>query len=211
MNLHQIQSELQKRHQYPYVWGTKQQDAMDQSTNFIYRISNFDELVEKLEQMLKYHPDRQQIFNYALNRWYNFWSARAVEEIFCSHPIVKPLSNPKDKRADFKINEIWFDHKTTVCPIEYINKIQVIKEIRKDLIEWLYNNQSQQQRKHYYNRLFIFLFDPHGEHWKLKAEIFWLKDLIYSYLDSFDKSNLLSFSFVENKLTYSDVIWAIKS
>jgi len=41
------------------------------------------------------------------------------------------------------------------------------KENKKELIEWLYNNQSQQGRKHLENRLFICIFDTkNGEHWK---------------------------------------------
>ena len=79
------------------------------------------------------------------------------------------------------------------------------------MITWLYKNQSQQQRKHHKNRLFIVLVNYQEEdaHWKLKAEIAWLKELVSAYLPNFDQSKLHSFTF-ENRIVYADIIWVIQ-
>ena len=80
-----------------------------------------------------------------------------------------------------------------------------------ELIVWLYKNQSQQQRKHMKNRLFIVLYSSDGEHWKLKSEIAWLKKRIEKYMKGFNPHYLLKFPLEQNHQTLSDVIWAIKS
>ena len=56
---------------------------------------------------------------YAINRWFNYWSATGVETIFCSLPGVIAAKNPKDRLVDFSIQNITFDHKTTVFPNGY--------------------------------------------------------------------------------------------
>lgn len=211
MNLKEIQAELTKRLDYPYTWGKIQDDEFDRKTNFIYNIFYFNELLLKIETVFKGNERYSDYFNYSINRWYNFWSACTVEEIFRSHTLVKPIKDSKDKRADFKINEIWFDHKTTIYPTAFGKPVEYAMKNPQELIKWLYENQSQQQRKHYFNRIFIVLYNPNGDHWKLKAEIGWLKKLIMNYLDNFDKSKLLRFYFKEKKLTFSDIIWGIKS
>ena len=89
-NLDQIETELNKRLAYPYKWGRKQNDYFDKLTNFVYRIQSFDEVLIEIERRFKKDKEHKNISNYALNRWYNFWSAQAVEKIFCSLPNVKP-------------------------------------------------------------------------------------------------------------------------
>jgi hypothetical protein len=75
----------------------------------------------------------------------------------------------------------------------------------------LYKNQSQQQRNHLKNRLFIVLidFNEQNEHWKLKAEILWLQKIISTYLSTFTEDKLETFYF-QNNIVKSDIIWAIK-
>jgi hypothetical protein len=211
MDLYRVETELQKRLQYPYVWGKMQNNLFDSKTNFIYSIFEFEKLLTRIDQIFKGNEKYNEYFNYAINRWYNFWSARAVEEIFCNHPIVEPFKDPTDKRADFIIKGFWFDHKTTIFPAAFGKSLEYAQKNPKELVEWLYNNQSQQQRKHYYNRLFIVLHDAKGSHWKLKAEIIWLKELIMSYLDNFNKINLISFHIKYKELTHSDIIWGIRN
>ncbi|HEY6906884.1 MAG TPA: hypothetical protein VI230_05415, partial [Ignavibacteriaceae bacterium] len=75
---------------------------------------------------------------------------------------------------------------------------------------WLYKNQSRQQRMHFKNRLFIVLYSSDGNHWKLKAEITWLKSVIERYMLGFNPDYLLRFPFEPGVSIISDVIWAIK-
>ena len=215
LDLGKIESELKKRINYPYKWGRKQNNYWDAFSNFIYKIDNFEILKEKIKSRFKEIKNEEiifeEFFNYAINRWYNFWSAMAVEHIFCSLPEVIPNKNEKDKLVDFTINGINFDHKTSIFPRKYSNDINFAQEHLDDLIKWLYNNQSKQKREHYKNRLFIVLYKKDDlKHWKLKAEISWLKDFIINYIDNFDKDKLNKFYFKNNNETLSDIIWAIK-
>lgn len=209
-NLQQIETELKKRLVYPYKWGQKQNDNFDKQTNFIYHTFLFEELLKEIEERFKSEKDYDLYFNYSINRWYNFWSAYAVESIFCTLPNVKPALDSKDRLVDFTIDGVSFDHKTSVFPKNFPHKINEAIKRTDELIRWLYKHQSQQQRKHLKNRLFIVLYSKTGEHWKLKSEIMWLKDRIEKYMLGFNPSYLLKFEFEKNKVTLSDVIWAIR-
>ncbi len=211
MNYEIIEKELKKRIETTYNWGRKQQDAIDSKTNFIYKISSFDIVCDQIDALFKDSLNYNDLKNYALNRWFNFWSAQAIEALFCEHKIVIPHKNPKDKFVDFYINSIPFDHKTTVFPANFKKSMPYAIEHKKELITWLYENQSQQNRKHLKNRLFIVLINAENneEHWKLKAEINWLKKIISSYLINFSVSKLSKLS-IEGQEVVSDIIWAIK-
>jgi len=205
-----IEQELKKRLAYPYKWGRKQNDQFDKLTNFVYRISLFEEVLKEIELRFRKDKEHQNIANYALNRWYNFWSAQAVEKIFCFLTNVKPALDSKDRLVDFTIDGVTFDHKTSIFPKNFPFKIDEAIKNTNELIIWLYKNQSQQQRKHLKNRLFIVLYSSDAEHWKLKAEISWLKERIEKYMNGFNPHYLLKFPLEKNQATLSDVIWAIR-
>ena len=209
-DLLQIESELKKRLSYPYKWGRKQNDYFDKLTNYVYRIPSFEEVLKETEGKFSKDKEHKNIANYALNRWYNFWSAQAVEKIFCSLPNVKPALDEKDRLVDFTIDGVTFDHKTSIFPKDFPYSIEEAIKKTDELIKWLYKNQSQQQRKHLKNRLFIVLYSSTGEHWKLKAEISWLKERIEKYMQGFNPHFLLKFNLEPNHQTLADVIWAIR-
>jgi len=213
----QIERELKKRLTYPYKWGRKQNDNFDKLTNFVYKISSFEEVIKEIENRFSKDKEHQNIANYALNRWYNFWSAQAVEKIFCSLPNVQPAIDEKDRLVDFtilpdgrQVDGVTFDHKTSIFPKNFPYPIDEAIKKTDELIKWLYKNQSQQQRKHLKNRLFIVLYSSDGKHWKLKAEISWLKERIEKYMNGFNPNYLLKFQLEKNQETLSDVIWAIQ-
>ncbi len=211
LNLNDIETELKKRLTYPYKWGRKQNNEFDKLTNFIYRTFLFDDVIKEINSRFKKDKEHQNISNYALNRWYNFWSAQAVEKIFCSLPNVKPALDSKDRLVDFAIDGVTFDHKTSVFPKNFPYPIKEAVKKTDELIRWFYKNQSQQQRKHLNNRLFVVLHSLDGEHWKLKAEICWLKERIEKYLEGFNPHYLLKFPLEPGHQTLADVIWAVKA
>ncbi len=153
MDLPRVERELKKRLPYPYRWGRKQSNSWDYDTNFIYKTYSFEMLLKRTENF------DQSLRDYALNRWYNFWSAMAAEDIFTSHDNVKANKNAYDKLVDFKIDNIPFDHKTSVFPRGFNQSYQYAKEHEEELISWLYKNQSQQGRMHLKNRLFIIMYN----------------------------------------------------
>ncbi len=211
MNYELLEKELKKRLKFDYNWGRKQTNKLDVETNFIYKINTFDAVLSEIETSFKNSLNFAELKNYALNRWFNFWSAKGVEAIFCEYENVHPHQNSKDKYTDFFVNSIPFDHKTTVFPAGFKKSIPYAIEHKRELIAWLYKNQSQQQRKHLKNRLFIVLidFNEQNEHWKLKAEILWLQKIISTYLSTFTEDKLETFYF-QNNIVKSDIIWAIK-
>lgn len=200
MDLLRVETELKKRLDHPYKWGRKQSDDWDAKTSFIYSTYSFEKLLEKTASFDK------EVRDYALNRWYNFWSAEAVENLFSLHGKVKPNINKFDKLIDFTINTTCFDHKTTVFPTGFNQTVAYAKNNPAELIQWLYLNQSQESRKHLKNRLFIVLVEKNKEHWKLKAEIKHLKTEIDKYVENFNSENLFQLH-LENNTILSDLIW----
>ena len=136
--LTEIETELKKRLVYPYKWGQKQNDSFDKQTNFIYHTFKFEELLKEIEKRFKTNKDYDSYFNYSINRWYNFWSAQAVEDVFCSLPNVKPALDSKDKLIDFIIQGAAFDHKTSIFPKNFPYKIDEAIKKTEELIKWLY-------------------------------------------------------------------------
>ncbi|WP_299465395.1 hypothetical protein [uncultured Microscilla sp.] len=203
MDLQKIESELKKRLIYPYKWGRKQSNSWDRDTNFIYQTDNFQELEEIING---FNPGLK---NYTLNRWYNFWSAKAVEFIFATHENVMPHKDQYDKLVDFSINGVQFDHKTSNFPKKL--DFDYYFQNKKELIEWLYKNQSQQGRKHLKNRLFLVLYNNNpDDHWELKADIPLLKSFIDKYILDFSENKLVELNFGNGEVL-SDIIWVKKS
>lgn len=200
MDLLRVETELKKRLIYPYKWGRKQSDDWDAKTSFIYNTYSFEKVLEKTKQL------DEGVRDYALNRWYNFWSAETVEYLFSLHEKVTPNKNKFDKLIDFTINTTCFDHKTTVFPIGFNQTVAYAKNNPAELIQWLYLNQSQESRKHLKNRLFIVLIDKNNQHWKLKSEIKLLKTQIDAYVENFNSANLFQLN-LENNTILSDLIW----
>ena len=201
MNLSNLESELKKRLNFPYNWGRKQSDDWDFRTKFIYQTQDFESLENQCSDF------DEGLRNYAFNRWLNFWSAKAVEGIFASNSLVKKEGNQFSKTVDFYISGIPFDHKSSVFPRQFGKSFDYAIDHKKELIEWLYNNQSQQGRKHLANRLFIIFYDEKsGEHWKLKTKLTLIKEKISDYLGNFSRDNLVSLH-LESCEILSDVIW----
>ncbi|MEE9350511.1 MAG: hypothetical protein V3U80_10725 [Flavobacteriaceae bacterium] len=204
MDLERVEKELKKRWETSYNWGRKQSDDWDKKSNFIYTTYSYKKLLERTEKL------SIELKNYALNRWYNYWSAKAVESIFTTHKNIIAQRNVYDKLVDFTINNIPFDHKTTVFPKGFKKDIAYAIKHKKELITWLYNNQSQQGRKHLKNRLFVVLYDDTTkQHWKMKAEINCLKFEIEKYISNFSKKSLTTLNLGEGSIL-SDIVWIKK-
>jgi len=206
-----IETELKKRLHYPYKWCRKQNDTWDAKSNFIYNIDRWEHLISMIEIKAREHQlNKTDFFNYAINRWYNFWSAMAIENIFsnCNEIISNP--NINNRTVDFTLQKIAFDHKSSVFPKHLNNKLTFAQSNKRELIGWLYKNQSSQKRHHIKNKLFVIVFDKNGEHWKLKAEIKLIEKEIKNYVSNFKQSQLQKFIFTPQTVTYSDIIWVIR-
>lgn len=141
LDLARLEKSLKNRWKTDYNWlGHKQNDVWDKQTNFIYNARSYGELTKLVSNL------KEDMKHYALNRWYNFWSAMGVEQIFRSHKKVLPLHNQFDKQIDFFINNIPFDHKSTIFPKGFKHSLAYAKQNKEELMEWLYKNQSQEGR-----------------------------------------------------------------
>ncbi len=210
LDLKRLQIQLKKC--YPCIenWGKKQNNDWDKQTNFIYKVRHFQTLESQIKDKFKEESNFEELRIYALNRWYNFWSAKGIETIFCSYPNVKPHSDSFHHYIDFWIDEIAFDHKTSVFPSNYNQTIEFAKENPTDLLRWLYENQSKQKRFHLQNRLFLILYKKEGNHQKLKSEIDFIQPIIENYLHYFSFGKLQKLEFQTDKgvkTAYCDLIF----
>ncbi len=203
MNLSTYQRELQKRLAVPYIWPRRQNNTDDRATDFIYRCLTFD---QAHAQSVQQFGTATTGYYYAMNRWFNFTSAKAVEAIFGQHPRVTTEPNPYHKTIDFRIDGIPFDHKTTVWPRGYPGDFDGAIQHPQPLLAWLYANQSTDRRYHTSNRLFLVLYRDDGDHWKLKANIGLMAACIEEYLEHFTPDDLFSVP-VGSAVAQAGVIW----
>lgn len=199
-DLAQLEHELKQRFTEPYYpWGRKQSNDWDDRTNFIYQTPSWNQL--KLNAL----GLNSELYKYAVNRWFNFWSAMGVEAIFCQLPGVV-AAKEKDRLKDFTIQGIPFDHKTTVFPKGYGYDLAHASIYPDGLAKWLYENQSTERRYHLANRLFLVLYASDGQHWKLKAELRAIKGEIEKYIMSFNPARLIELNLNGGKVL-TDIIW----
>ena len=130
--------------------------------------------------------------------------------IFANLEGVVPVKNKKDRLVDFSFLGEKFDHKTSIFPRGFCKSLDYAKAHPIEMIQWLYDNQSQQQRKHLENRMFVIVHAHDGKHWRLKAQISWLKDIISRYVATFDDSKIYRLQLQPYKITKAGLIWAIK-
>ena len=211
MKIDIYENELKKRWTYPYQWGQKQNNQLDKASKFIYQIRTFDELIKRLKEEFDRVENFNELFHYSINRWYNFRSARAVEHFFCSFENVDANKDRYDKLIDFTINGISFDHKTSVFPKGFKKDFNYCLNNKRELINWFYENQSSEGRQHFSNRLFIVMYNLSGtNHWHLKAELALLNKIIKSYVDNFNKDDLVKLKLKNGSEPLSDIIWVVK-
>lgn len=211
LDLEKIETELKKRLAFDYQWGQRQNDDWDQLTNFIYDFWQWEAVVEAMKATVEACDlPKRDLFNYAANRWFNFWSAMAVEQIFARSEHVIPSLNRKNRLVDFSLYGVEFDHKTSVFPKGMGETFYYCQKHEGELLNWLYKNQSQEGRKHMGNRLFIVVYAADGEHWKLKAEISWLQSVIEDYLKYFKVENLREMQVENGTSVATDILWAVK-
>lgn len=204
----QIQIELEKRLPYRYQWQQKQNDIWDGYTAFIYETLRWETLVERMKQVITAEKlEKGKLFDYAANRWFNFWSAVGVEHIFSELENVDKVKNSKDSEKDFYLNGIPFDHKTSVFPKRFPKDFSYAFQHKKELIAWFYEHQSKQKRYHLKNRLFVVVYATNGAHWKLKANLKLLETEITKYVNNFSEAQLQTLTFANGETALSDLIW----
>lgn len=197
-----LESELKKRLAHPATpWDRRQNDAWDKATNFIYQVATWASL-ERTAGRLRPAALR----NYAINRWFNFWSAVGVETIFTRQPGVTP-GPYRHRLIDFSIGGLTFDHKTSVFPAAYEPGPLYAAAHPAHLAAWLYARQSGEQRHHLGNRLFLVLYSPQGDHWRLRAELGLIRSRVESYVGSFDPARLIELRLGEDHTALTDIIW----
>lgn len=196
----ELKKRLQDEKAIPPRWGRKQNDQWDRLTNFVYTTPGWAGFRQKAAH---FSPE---LASYAANRWFNFWSAMAVERIFANQPGVIPAPNPRDRQVDFYLQGIRFDHKTTVFPGEFPLSANFAHLYPVSLAEWLYLNQSEEQRWHAANRLFLVLYAQNGHHWRLRAELTAMAQVVRQYVETFDQERLIRLK-LDGHEVLSDIIW----
>ena len=120
-NLEHIECELKKRLPYENKWFQKQNNEWDNATKFIYKVDTWEKLLEKVRGTQEDHTfEKEPYFYYAINRWYNFWSAMATEQIFTDMPGFAVNPKPLEDHYDFRWLGEKFDLKTSVFPKRYL-------------------------------------------------------------------------------------------
>lgn len=187
-----LEQELQKALTFITANWSMQNNFNDYRSNFIYSVDTVDECIGRAKE-------NGVSEDYALHRWYNYKTSKRCEEIFVEYGADKE-SDYKNKEIDIYIDGTPFDVKLTVYPKALSNHPYNLttRDGKNEMIKWMYLHQSQQQRKHLANRLFIVCDGPNQfESLKLKSDFIQIKSKILAYMKFVGKNGF-------NQLEISD-------
>lgn len=147
--MNNLEQELKKALNYITSDWKMQNNYQDYRSNFIYKVETVDECIELAHQ-------NNVSLEYVLHRWYNYQTSIYCEKVFVQNG-AKKEKDKKNKEIDLYINNVPFDVKLTVYPKKLADHPYDLRtrDGKNALIKWLYQNQSQQNRKHLKNRIFI--------------------------------------------------------
>jgi hypothetical protein len=201
--------QLKKRLDPKFSWGKRRVAIWDDLTHFVLQYELFDEVIESLAMEFATHSKFEEIRNYALNRWYNFYAQKTIESIFFKHPMVRKVTRDQSEDIDIYVQGNNFRTEIVELPESYKPEFEQSLEGRKKLIKGLYNGNIISSNNQNLNHLFVVVSGRSGESWKLKSDVIWLKELIYNYLNKFDALKLIEFEF-RGSVVKSDVIFGLK-
>lgn len=190
------QEELNKCADYlaTHKWGAIQNDKGDRETGFIYYINTY-ELLEKLCKL------NESNFDYAINRFYNFWCSANCEKMLCELGAEK-VQDVKDHDKDIFIKKIPFDVKLTILSSRAPQCNLEIRDGKDKLIKWLIENASKESRQQNCNRLFIVcVAETYEEMQRLKSNQEKISKALFNFMKYYYNKELNK---VEN--IYADLI-----
>lgn len=198
-----LETELTEALKHITNWWRIQNNRRDTLTNYIYTTDTFNELVKKTRDCSNlYKIEYDDVFNYALNRWFNKSVSLYAEDIFTSYDIVEDEPDIYNKEIDFYIKWIPFDLKVSVFPKKYGKDIGYAENNKWDIIWWLYDNCSKEKRLHNGNKLFIMCYSKDWNHNKMKWNLQKIREEIDKYIKNYNEDNLI---IINNSL--SDIIF----
>lgn len=185
-----------------------QDNKNDMSTNFIYNAKSLDECLDLIEKN-KVNKD------YALHRWYNYYTSVYCEYLFCDYGAVHE-QNEKSHDVDIYINNIPFDVKLTVYPKALSERPFNLRQRtgKNQMIKWYYEHQSQGKRKQMLNRLYIVCDGNNSEeNLRMKSDFELLKKYIRSFMNYTREHSFNQIDIIDNQVIYhlySDIIYIKK-
>lgn len=141
--------------------------------NYIKKITNYDELIEKIENEIL-----NSLKGFVLCSWYNNWTSILIEDIFKDHTRILPTVG-KIKQVDFFIDGIPFDLKMTYFPGGFMKKQRqekgLVSEELSELKKAAKDFQIPFDSKRSKNDLIIDLITAFSESSNEQAKIFYRK------------------------------------
>lgn len=201
----ELEEELKKALSHISPDWKMQTNFGDYRSNFIYYVDNVEEVIRSAKR-------RGISAEYALHRWYNFHTSIYCEQLFCELGAVKE-KDTKNREVDIYINNEPFDVKVSVYPKALDNHpYDLTTRIGKnEMIKWLYQHQSQQQRKHLKNRLFIVCDgETQYDNLCLKSDFEQIRNKIKAYMDDVNVNGFNELIIIDNGKEYkvkSDIIY----
>ncbi len=196
-----LYNELQKAVEHIGPEWKMQNNFDDRRSRFIYSVNTYDEVVEQSETL---GVDTR----YALHRWYNYKTFKECERLFAVYGAVRER-NSTHHSIDFYILGEHFDLKLTVYPakLSYHPYDLTTRGGKNRMIQWLYEHQSQDGRKHLDNRLFIVCDGGSSyESLRLKSDFERIEQGIKKYMEYV---KLHGFNYVD--ITDNDIIYSVVS
>lgn len=204
MDLAFLESQLKERWYLSIPWNFKFDMRMEPEIHFIYKNTDFGEILKQAAALPA--PFEQ----YAINRWYNFWSNKALVYIFSQHPSVQTKKNIYNEIDSISFNSIDFRVGGYVYPNQFARTLRYALLHKEELLYWLYRRMRKNHRRDIKNEIFVIFYQRNGEHWRLKAELGLIEKVVFNFLNEFDVHRVLRLHLNENKTSYAEIVWCMK-
>jgi hypothetical protein len=103
----------------------------------VRKTARYGELLKRVEDTLV-----DEVTNYAIRAWFNYWTTELIEDHISSHPRVVPTVK-HIKGTDIFFDGQPFDLKTTYLPMGFDPNVALRRPA--ELAVWLYQKQGEQR------------------------------------------------------------------
>lgn len=199
-------------------WRKIQNNNTDDKIDYS-ELEDIDEY-DKINELIKEKGEIQNK-DYWLRRWIKIKTEQCDRYLFSQSKRVKDNYNKKSKKYDFIVDGVELDLKATRIPKKLLSKdfngdikkvydgkyrkhIKQVLENPEEMLEYLYNNQSEERRYSVHNRLFLIACDARSSKYyfdelRLLFNYDAKERLINLFIENFKKDDLIDLNIYDKK------------
>jgi hypothetical protein len=195
------EKELQKRWDFPYSQDFLRIESWESQTEFVKGMEVIEEVIRQTVDRFGSHKRYTELKNFTLNKWYNHFALKSIEEIFRLHPKVRVLKAKPEE--GFFIDGIPFQLVVKPFNEMFSNELDTVKADKALYAKLIHENRGP------YNALYLAV-NNEDIPVRVLCELTWIKRHIHVHLNHFNQNNLVHVN-NDGNICYADLLILDKS